>query len=619
MHRPGNRPSSREAVGMFSSRAGQPPQRPPSLGPNPALGAAYRGGPYAGYGLPQRNVMQGYPSLPTQRTVVPQPSPNFLQQRGQNNFPFNAGTLQQQQAQAQSQLTSQTSLSHAAHQQQTQGSGANSTLPLHLAQNAAPSSLAPSVSSQSELGLDPNDFPALGTAPASSTPAPSNANAASYATQAGTGAGGSGGQTGNGIGATPARELTAEDFPALGGQSQTTQQQSQASQQTPADGHPPGLNGFQQHTDPQHRQNLLGSLTSGSQQQPGLLNLGQQARNVHPGFQSDADKQRNYTIKNNHANAAAAWNSPNVNPNAQPASTFSNGQQNHTQVQTPSQQPQQQQTQQHLNAPPGVPPPSSFPQQTAPAQHTPYVANGTVAGDTPHHPSQGPAHATSAVPQTPAQQVLMSPADRWGLLGLLALIKSADPDQSLLAIGTDLGTMGLDMQNPGSLYSTFITPWADSSAAHTVEPDFHLPACYNVQPPPPGPNKAAAFSDETLFFMFYSSPRDALQEIAAQELYNRNWRYHKEMRLWITKESGTQPSQKVPGGEQGRYSYWDPEMWEKTQKEITVLYSDLEEKSHPAFAPGQTLQLNAGAAAPHPPAQPARVGQAFQGISMSAM
>ncbi len=188
-----------------------------------------------------------------------------------------------------------------------------------------------------------------------------------------------------------------------------------------------------------------------------------------------------------------------------------------------------------------------------------------------------------------------------------------------------------------SLYSTFITPWADSSAAHTVEPDFHLPACYNVQPPPPGPNKAAAFSDETLFFMFYSSPRDALQEIAAQELYvtlpfpvsgclclllpsfNRNWRYHKELRLWITKESGTQPSAKVPGGEQGRYSYWDPEMWEKAQKEMTVLYSDLEEKSHPVFAQSQTLQLNAGnAAAPHPTAQP-RGGQAFQGISMNAM
>jgi len=70
-----------------------------------------------------------------------------------------------------------------------------------------------------------------------------------------------------------------------------------------------------------------------------------------------------------------------------------------------------------------------------------------------------------------------------------------------------------------NLYPTCITAWADQSAAHTVEPDYHLPGCYSVQPPPPGPNKAAAFSDETLFFMFYSSPRDALQEIAAQELF----------------------------------------------------------------------------------------------------
>jgi CCR4-NOT transcription complex subunit 2 len=143
-------------------------------------------------------------------------------------------------------------------------------------------------------------------------------------------------------------------------------------------------------------------------------------------------------------------------------------------------------------------------------------------------------------PQTPAQQILMSAADRWGLLGLLAMIKNAgsEVDGGLSSVGTDLGTMGLDVGYSGwaswyfeysswglsqslgirNLYSTFITPWADQSAAHTVEPDYHLPGCYNVQPPPPGPNKAAAFSDETLFFMFYSSPRDALQEVAAQEL-----------------------------------------------------------------------------------------------------
>lgn len=78
----------------------------------------------------------------------------------------------------------------------------------------------------------------------------------------------------------------------------------------------------------------------------------------------------------------------------------------------------------------------------------------------------------------------------------------------------------LNYLNCRNLYSTFITPWADSSSArHMVEPEYHLPSCYDVRPQPPGPNKAAAFSDETLFFMFYSNPKDALQEVAAQELY----------------------------------------------------------------------------------------------------
>ena len=74
--------------------------------------------------------------------------------------------------------------------------------------------------------------------------------------------------------------------------------------------------------------------------------------------------------------------------------------------------------------------------------------------------------------------------------------------------------------------------------------------------------------------------------------YNRNWRYHKELRLWLTKESGTAQSQKVPNGEQGTYTFWDPEGWGKERKEMTVLYGDLEETSQPTFAPGVGLQLN---------------------------
>jgi len=54
---------------------------------------------------------------------------------------------------------------------------------------------------------------------------------------------------------------------------------------------------------------------------------------------------------------------------------------------------------------------------------------------------QGP----TPIPQTPAQQVLFSPADRFGLLGLLNLIKMSDPDTSMLTLGTDLSKLGLDL------------------------------------------------------------------------------------------------------------------------------------------------------------------------------
>lgn len=79
-----------------------------------------------------------------------------------------------------------------------------------------------------------------------------------------------------------------------------------------------------------------------------------------------------------------------------------------------------------------------------------------------------------------------------------------------------------------------------------------------------------------------------LQEIAAQELWNRNWRFHKELRVWLTKETGTSPSQKQPGGETGMFTIWDSENWEKTRKRLQVAYSDLEEKLTPAFTAGAT-------------------------------
>ena len=92
------------------------------------------------------------------------------------------------------------------------------------------------------------------------------------------------------------------------------------------------------------------------------------------------------------------------------------------------------------------------------------------------------------------------------------------------------------------------------------------------------------------------------------------------MRIWITKETGTPSSQKVAGGEQGTYTYWDAENWEKARKEMTVLYADLEEKSQPVFAPSVTLQLAQPPAQAQQPQQPmVAAPRQFPGIGVAAM
>lgn len=168
---------------VFLEHAGQPPQRPPSLGPNPGLAGPFRGGPYPQYGMPPRNVnvLQGgfVPGLQPratsqqqqQQSMVPSPSPGFIQQqRNQSSFPFGGigqQTPGQQQHQAVTSLPQHTNPS----QQSQQSNGASSGLPPHLTQGSTTPSLggtAPSVSSASEVGLDPNDFPALGSSAPSS-------------------------------------------------------------------------------------------------------------------------------------------------------------------------------------------------------------------------------------------------------------------------------------------------------------------------------------------------------------------------------------------------------------------------------------------------------------------
>jgi CCR4-NOT transcription complex subunit 2 len=168
--------------------------------------------------------------------------------------------------------------------------------------------------------------------------------------------------------------------------------------------------------------------------------------------------------------------------------------------------------------------------------------------------------------------------DRFGLLGLLSVIRMTDPDLNTLALGTDLTTLGLNLNSSDSLYSAFISPFADIPQKR--EPEYYLPPCYYMQPPmQPPSSKLSLFSEETLFYIFYSLPRDALQVAAAQELYNRDWRFHKELKLWFMRAPGTEAVVKTNTYERGSYIYFDINTWEKVRKDnFMLVYDQLEER-----------------------------------------
>ncbi|KAJ1958208.1 transcriptional regulator, partial [Dispira parvispora] len=177
-------------------------------------------------------------------------------------------------------------------------------------------------------------------------------------------------------------------------------------------------------------------------------------------------------------------------------------------------------------------------------------------------------------------------ANQFGLLGLLDTLKTSNPDKSALAFGFDVSKFGLNLASRGLLYATFTTPWIDQSQANLaqIKPEFSLPACYQVRPRRPALERLERFTDETLFYIFYTMPQDELQERAAQELYRRNWRYHIAMKLWLTKDTSVTESSegrefiKTPVGEEALYYFFDPSTWQKVCKESVIRYDALEDR-----------------------------------------
>ncbi|KAG2857268.1 hypothetical protein PC116_g14533 [Phytophthora cactorum] len=141
--------------------------------------------------------------------------------------------------------------------------------------------------------------------------------------------------------------------------------------------------------------------------------------------------------------------------------------------------------------------------------------------------------------QTEASNGELDPSNQYGLLGMLhTIIRPGNGDATKnLAMGCDLTSLGLNLNSAEPLYPTFASPWSEEQL--TKEPQFSLPMCYYNQPPVLKTTHLSKFHLETLFFIFYSMPKDVLQAYAAQELYSREWRYHAELKTWLKRASPT--------------------------------------------------------------------------------
>ncbi|CAD5110999.1 DgyrCDS350 [Dimorphilus gyrociliatus] len=172
--------------------------------------------------------------------------------------------------------------------------------------------------------------------------------------------------------------------------------------------------------------------------------------------------------------------------------------------------------------------------------------------------------------------------DHYGIAGLLSFIRQSEQDQdkTILAPGVELTTMGLDMNSTDLVHRNMLSPFTSSTnCLHRI--DAEVPEEYHINE---FINEHLSLIDvvrygvDVLFFQFYLQPGDVIQTIAAYELYRRGWRYLINSQLWIARLPGTEPYQRTPLREQGRYYVFDPQIWERKIRDLVVDYENIDKK-----------------------------------------
>uniref|UniRef100_A0A1X7T5U7 NOT2/NOT3/NOT5 C-terminal domain-containing protein n=1 Tax=Amphimedon queenslandica TaxID=400682 RepID=A0A1X7T5U7_AMPQE len=141
----------------------------------------------------------------------------------------------------------------------------------------------------------------------------------------------------------------------------------------------------------------------------------------------------------------------------------------------------------------------------------------------------------------------------------------------------DLTTLGLHLNSPESLYSTFSSPFADSPS-RPQDIDYPVPQEYLIHSyirDKLAPIRLSKYNEDLLFYLYYTSGGDLLQLLAAHELYTRDWRYHKEEKIWITRAPNMRPTKVETTYEEGTYCYFDLGTWRKAHRDMKETKSRL--------------------------------------------
>jgi len=128
----------------------------------------------------------------------------------------------------------------------------------------------------------------------------------------------------------------------------------------------------------------------------------------------------------------------------------------------------------------------------------------------------------------------LNESNLFNLQGILKIMKQQDPNYQMVTLGMDLTQLGgLDLNCPEpEIHHTFLSPWIDKWDDSNK---FVTPQCYKFKRTNDhsATKYMARYKDTTLFYIFYSSVNDKLQVVAAKELYQRKWVYHKALQLWL--------------------------------------------------------------------------------------